>query len=537
MNGISFLLRSIPTVVVLVLLGGIGYFGHQRDWTLPSFQELAGGDQSGLVETEDWCEAHNVEQTRCLACNPELAGADPDDWCKEHGVPESRCTVCHPEILTTGIASDWCAGHGVPESSCTLCNPEIAIRRDAPADPLGITVSRDPGAKPVADPATCQTHAIRVQFASAASLEKAGVLLEAVVERPMSAHVEANGEIGYNQTRFARLAARVPGTVWRVDAEVGQQVERGDVLALVDATEVGRAKAELLKALAAVDVRAKTFVRVETSEQEGFRTNAELQEAEAALREARIRLLAAQQSLANLGLPVQLTDLEQSSEAELTQHLRFLGLPESVVKGLDAATATANLIPVVAPLDGVVVSRTVVPGELADISRALFTVADVSNVWAILDVRPEDVDRVRLGQRVTFLPDGGGAAASGVVSWISTAVDHKTRTIEVRAELDNADGRLRANSFGSARIAIRTKPKAVAVSNEAIHWEGCCHVVFVQMTDETFQTRKVQLGTRSGLFTEIPVGLLPGEVVATAGSYVLKSALLKSRLGAGCVDD
>jgi multidrug efflux pump subunit AcrA (membrane-fusion protein) len=62
-------------------------------------------------------------------------------------------------------------------------------------------------------------------------------------------------------------------------------------------------------------------------------------------------------------------------------------------------------------------------------------------------------------------------------------------------------------------------------------------VVFVRLTDDIFQTRKVKLGARSGGFAEILVGVLPGEVVASAGSFVLKSELLKSRLGAGCVDD
>lgn len=527
--------RYLPTALVLGLLAGVGYLGHRTGWTLPSVQVLFGGDHSPGIE--DWCEVHNVAQSRCIACNPELAGADPADWCKEHGVPESKCVACHPEILKGGTPADWCREHGVPESQCTLCHPEIAVKRKTPDATSGITVTRDPKAKPEQNPATCQTHAIRIQFASAGALKKAGVELEGVLERPMTAWIRANGEIDYDQTRFARLAPRVPGTIWRVDAELGQRVKKGDVLALVDALEIGRIKAELMTAIALLDVRSKTLARMQASEKEGFRTNAELQEADAAAREARVRVLAAKQKLANLGLPVTAQDATGVSEDERAQHLRFLGLPKAVIESLDADRATANLIPVVAPLDGVVVARDAVPGELADASRPLFTVADVSQVWALLDVRAEDIQSVKPGQTVSFHPDGADRATSGVVSWISTAVNDRTRTVKVRAVLDNAEGELRANAFGAARIAIRTAPKAVAVSNEAIHWEGCCHVVFVQLTDEIFQTRKVRLGTRSGQFTEVRVGLLPGEVVATIGSHVLKSALLKSRLGAGCVDE
>ena len=120
--------------------------------------------------------------------------------------------------------------------------------------PSGIAVTIDPKSETAKNPAACQTHAIRIQFASAEALKKAGIQLEPVVERPMTAYVKANGEIAYNQTRLARLSTRTPGIIWRVEAELGQKVKRGDVLALVDAVEVGRAKADLLQALAAVDV-------------------------------------------------------------------------------------------------------------------------------------------------------------------------------------------------------------------------------------------------------------------------------------------
>ncbi len=77
---------------------------------------------------------------------------------------------------------------------------------------------------------------------------------------------------------------------------------------------------------------------------------------------------------------------------------------------------------------------------------------------------------------------------------------------------------------------------AVAVPTEALQWEGCCHIVFVRLTDTIYQTRKVNLGSRNGPYAEVIAGLLPGEVVATAGSNVLKSEILKSQLGAGCTD-
>jgi len=527
------MVRHGPTALVLLVLVGLGFYGHRTGWTVPKVSALWG--KSRGAEKEDWCQAHNVPDSKCIACHPELAGADPKDWCKEHGVPESKCTVCHPEILTKGQADDWCKEHGVPESQCTICHPEIAVKGSLPASESSATVSLDPMAKPAKSPSTCQSHALRVQFSSKEAVSKAGIRLEAVEERPMAASIKANGEIDYDQTRVAHLSSKVAGTVFRAEKEVGQAVKEGDVLALVDAAEVGRAKADLLQAAAQVDVKEKTFERIKTSSEKGLRTQAELLEAEAALREARVRLFNAEQALINLGMPVRAADLAGLPEEKRAERLRFLGLPDPIQATMGPETLTANLIPVKAPFDGIVASRSIVAGEVVDSTKTMFVVADTSRMWAVLDVRVEDMGSLSLGQAVAF--QGPDLTSEGKVSWISTAVDEKTRTLRVRASIENPDGRLRAHTFGTARITTRESPNAVAVPDEAIQWEGCCHIVFVRLTDEVFQTRKVRLGARSGRFTEVLVGVLPGEVVATTGSHVLKSEILKSKLGAGCVDE
>ncbi len=530
---LRYLVQQIPALAALVGLAAVGLWGHHTGWTVPSFAALAGGPAK--LDNEDWCAAHGVPDSKCIACHPELAGADAKDWCKEHGVPESRCTVCHPEILTKGVAGDWCKEHGVPESNCTICHPEIAIKGQAPASSSGVKVVPEPGSKPAKDPATCQTHAIRIQFASVDAVKKSGIEVAEVEERPMGTFVAANGEIGYDQTRWARVSARLPGTAWRVMAQVGQAVRKGDVLALIDATEVGRAKAELLQAAASIEVRSKALERSRIAVEKRFGTEAERQEAEATLNEARIRLFNARQTLINLGFAVPNGDVAAGA---LEDAIRFLGLPDDVMKDLDPKSTTANLIPVVAPFDGIILSREVALQEVVEATKPLFVVADTRQMWLTIDVPQEQAGRIALGQEVVFRSAAqSDEQARGTVSWISTAVDDKTRTVRVRADVDNPDGKLLAQTFGDARIIIRKSPDAVAVPNDAIHWEGCCNIVFVRLTDEIFQPRKVKLGAKNGGHTEILVGVMPGEVIATTNSFILKSELLKSNLGAGCVDD
>lgn len=539
-SAFTLLRRHGPTAFVLAALAAVGIWGHTTGWRAPKFSALGGSKSPG--PKEDWCELHSVPASRCLSCNPALAGVsaeDAKDWCREHGVPESKCTVCHPEILRGAAPQDWCAEHGVPESQCTICNPDLAVKRDLAApEASGVEVMLDPEAKAESRRVHCQTHALWVQFASSEALRKAGVVLAKVETRPMSAWISAPGEVEYDQTRVARVSSPVSGVARRVQVELGAKVTEGEVLALVDSAEVGKARAELLQGLAQVEVRTQALKRLQASLEVGFRNRGEIEEAGAALRAARIGLLGAQQALANLGLAVcaeELAGLAKLSEDDLAARAPLLGLSDRARAALEGQPRSTNLVPIAAPLGGTVVDRDVVPGELVDPSQALFVIADTTRMWAVVEVRLDDASRLEVGQKVVFRPDSTTSpAVPGSLTWVASEVDEKTRTVKARADLDNAEGILRAHSFGTARVVVRESDEAAAVPSEAVQWEGCCHVVFVQTRDDLFKTRKVRLGARSGGYTEVLVGLVPGEVVAARGSHVLKSEILRSRLGAGC---
>src|SRR5689334_14204564 len=142
----------------------------------------------------------------------------------------------------------------------------------------------------------------------------------------MEESVAANGEVSYDPTRVARLSSRLPGTVWQVDKQVGDPVREDEVLALVDAADVGKAKAEFLQAFAQLELRRKTYEGLSQAAATGAVPDRQVREAETTLSEARIRLRAAQQSLVNLGLPLNGDDLKGLSEDRLAARLQFLGL-------------------------------------------------------------------------------------------------------------------------------------------------------------------------------------------------------------------
>jgi cobalt-zinc-cadmium efflux system membrane fusion protein len=329
----------------------------------------------------------------------------------------------------------------------------------------------------------------------------------------------------------------------RVNAQVGDRVKKGDVLALVDAADVGKAKAEFLQAIVELRLKRIDAEQLKPLAESGSVPGRQLREAESALEQAKIRVLGAQQSLANLALAVRAADFADLDTDEIARRIQYLGLPSEMVAQLDELSSTSNLFPLRSPLDGIVVDCQVVAGEVADTTETIFGVADVGQMWLMLDVRQEDAQYITLGQRVLFRASERSEEPeiTGSIRWISTSADDQTRTVKVRANLPNLDGRLRANTFGTGRIVLREEPHAIVVPSDSVHWDGCCSVVFVRdknyfqpESPKFFHVRKVRLGVRDGDATEIIAGLLPGEVIASKNSVVLEAQLLKSNLGAGC---
>jgi membrane fusion protein, heavy metal efflux system len=489
-RGLAGLLALVPTLLVAAALVGLFCWGATTNWTAPKFSELRGD------------------------------GGRDDDAKKSPASEPDGPAVKHA----------WCEKHNVPEDQCVICHPELAVKSATAAEMKPVSVAFDPSATPTHDPRSCKLLTARIHFASRETLEKTGLQVEAVREQPLAATVTANATLDFDPSRVAKLGPRAAGAVYRVYKELGDRVKPDEVVALIDAAEVGKAKADFLHALTQVEERT----RARAAMQPGALSDRAIREAEAALREARLHQFTTQQALVNLGLPLRPDEFTALPVDELTRKTQFLGLPAAVTAGLPSDTTTANLLPVVAPFAGEVIDRQAVGGEVVAARQVVLTVADPTEIHAHIDVAPDAAAVLRVGQRVEFRADGDPrAVAEGRLTWISPAVDEKTRLLHLHAEFDNPDGRLKAKAFGTVAITIRAKPTAVVVPEEAVQWEGCSHVVFIRHDALEYRTRRVVLGMRQGGVVEVLAGVVPGEVVATTGSHVLKSELLKNRIGGG----
>jgi len=373
-------------------------------------------------------------------------------------------------------------------------------------------------------------------------VRKAGIRAEPVQLKELDEYVSANGVVAYDETHLAQLSARVPGTAWRVEKQVGDHVRKGEILAILDSLDVGKAKAEFLEAIVGLDLKTQNLKRLEQIS--NSIPERQIREAQADVREARIRRFNARQTLINLGLPLPASFGSGLSDDELTQRIQYLGIPPAVVAELDPDSATANLIPLVAPFDGVVIKRDIVPGEVVQTGSTEFVVADVTRMWLKLNVRKTDAVRLEIGQEIQFASDGVPGEMECKLTWIGTEVDEKTRTVQVRGETDNplvgstpaGDGGqrlLRAHTFGTARIRVREERRTVMVPSSAIQWDGARHLVFVPLADgRSFQPRAVTLGISRDGQTEIVHGVGPDESVVATGSYVLKSEVGREQTSA-----
>ncbi len=370
----------------------------------------------------------------------------------------------------------------------------------------------------------------RIVFDSAETVEKAGIDISTVWTSSFTEQTKAPGEVSFEPSRVARLSSRAGGTVRRVLKFAGDRVIAGETLALVDASEVGKAKAEFQQALVLLRHRERT--RDDLVGASGATSPVVVREAEAAVKESMVTLLAVAQTLANFGLPVKAEDYRKLSPTEAAVRLRHLGV-EDAVKAFDAGVHSANLLPIRSPLGGVLLRSEVVAGEVVEAGKPLFTVVDPSRVWIALHVGSEDARRVAVGQKILFRPDGDTREHPATVVWVGTSADELTRTIPVRAEADNAAGSLRASTLGVGRIVLREESKALLVPNEAVQSFRGRSVVFVRDPDyltgpKTFDVRVVHLGGRDERNSEVLGGLKEGEIVATKGSAALFEELKRS---------
>jgi len=440
-----------------------------------------------------WCEEHNRYEDRCWECHPELQDKDRL-YCKEHSLYEDECFLCHPELRPKESASReapavlMCKEHGVPEQECGICHPEL----------LG------------------QNHTgrgMKVRLPSVESAAMAGVVVRTPGVDRMQQGIECFAELTFNQNRLAQINPLVGGVVQSVEVDLGSRVKKGDVLARITSVAIGEAQSAYLQALAEDLLRDKTVERERNLRAQRISSEKDLQEAEAAHQAA---MAAVQQA---------------------RQQLMVLGFDERRIRVLAEQTGTPGVLEIRAPFAGEIIERTAVQGAMVEMGKPLFTLADSTTLWAMVNIPEVQLSQVQVGQKVELTVESvPGKVFAGTLTWLSARVDERTRMARGRVEVANAEGLLKAQMFARARILTSSSHGAVVVPQSALQSVAGTLVVFVKSGEDLFEARPVQLGARHNGQVHVIAGLRPTDAVVVTGAFALKSQLLISRLGAGCVD-
>jgi cobalt-zinc-cadmium efflux system membrane fusion protein len=233
-------------------------------------------------------------------------------------------------------------------------------------------------------------------------------------------------------------------------------------------------------------------------------------------------------------------DLQQAEAEHRTacQQARTLGFSEEQIDSFGAKPNEPVYLEVRAPFAGEIIERTAVRGALVETGKPLFTLADRSVMWAMLNIPEAALGRVREGQTVELQLDSiPGRTFTGRLTWVGAEVDGRSRMARARVEMPNPDGVLRAKMFAVARILTRNANGALVLPASAVQQVEGQPLVFVKLAKDLFEARAVRLGTKFNGRLEVLDGLTPQEHVVLAGSFPLKSQLLLSRLGAGCAEE
>ncbi len=406
---------------------------------------------------------------------------------------------------------DWCAEHSVRESECLLCKKSLMKVQKAQEPPAQVAKGED----------------LRfAQVASADTLAKAKITTMVTSTTMLEPVLVAPAEIVYEPTRVARISSRLTGTVRLVNKRVGDAVKVGDVLAVIESFEVGRLKSQLMRALAEQAAARATADRARVSAESGFRTAGDAREALGRLQAAQIAVFDAEQGLLNLGLQVSAAELADLDPAAMTKHLRSLGLPEGM------GTNSANLLAVIAPRAGVMTTLAVGADQGIAAGELLAVVADTTQWCLRFSLNPSQALSVSAGHVVHFTTQEG-MQVSGSVTMVASAADEITRLIPVLAQIDNVDGRLRANQVGNVTVVLGKAQATVIVPSAAVQYDGSNAYVFVQRTPTIFRGLAVRVlaTTAEGIAVD---RVIPGDVVAITGTDVLKGNLFQDKFGPGC---
>ncbi len=336
-----------------------------------------------------------------------------------------------------------------------------------------------------------------------AQLSAAGIEVSPIYAGNLSREVVVPGRVVAAADMMAQIVPKVAGTVVEARKNLGDTVEKGEVLALIESREMAEAVADYLAAKRAGELARTTFNREKTLWDKKVTAEQDYLAARNTHQEAQIRL-----------------DLTR-------QKLQALGHDDATIKKYDGGVSADSLRfhELRSPLAGRVISRELTLGEYVDTTHTAFSVANLGTLWIETAIAPNDLPFVKEGQAATIT--GGANKAEGKLVFVSPAIDPETRAAKAVIALDNRDGKWRPGEFATAAIATAAQQSGLLVPKDALQIIEGKPTAFAR-TKEGFEKRVVTTGREDSNMIEILSGITEGEMIAISGTFTLKAELGKA---------
>ena len=348
------------------------------------------------------------------------------------------------------------------------------------------------------------------------------VQTQVVVRTKMSAALPTTGEVVLNENTAVHIGPRISGIIESVPVDIGASVKAGDTLLTLASVELGKALAEYERNRTLRDLSENIFTRETKLKTQKVGSEQDMIQAQMVFEQHRTDLKASEQTLHVLGMTEE--DMAKTQEP--------------------SHGAGAGRLSVRAPVAGTIIEKHAVAGEMVEPGKDLMLLSDLTTVWVWANVHSRDLAKLVAAKKhgpveveitVAAYPD---RQFKGVLDYVGATMNEQTRTVKVRATVKNPDQELRPGMFCEASISLGNgQPEEVlAVPRAAVLSDEGKSFVFKHWKDDYFVRQDVLTGRDFFGMVEINKGLQAGDTIATEGSFLLKSDVLREKMGAGCAD-
>lgn len=337
--------------------------------------------------------------------------------------------------------------------------------------------------------------------------------------------IDLTGQVEEDPTMTTPVISLVPGRIIKVNVQLGDEVQAGDILAEVRSDEVAQIESDLLKDVLEVDAQiSETQVDLELAKAtfdrqtllfgEGIAARSEVERAKGEYQKAQVELRSLQTK-------------KDASISATTERMKLYGVHPHEIQRLLSSRTVDNTFDVVAPRNGVIVDRQVDIAQLIGSEDHLFVVSDLSRVWVVAQLFQRDISKVKKGLPVSMIVEGyADKEFKGKVDYISAAIDSTNRTLPVRCTVMNPDLLLKPKMFGRMVVECGSC-NVLAVPADAVQRTGETNLVYVAESNRVFKERQVEVGKKVGNYIEVLSGVHDGDRVAVKGSLQLRGMAIQ----------